>query len=165
MAYRKELSKPRGFTLIEIMMVIAIIAIVAMLALPSRLGAITQQRVVETLGIVKSYEPLIEGYYLSNFGKFPEDNEAAGMPEPRKILGNYLEKVVVREGAMHLYLGQKLPDQLHNKILTVRPVYVEDSLNTKISWICGFDEVPNGMKAAGKNLTDVDKLFLPGRCR
>lgn len=154
-----------GFSLIEIVMVLAVIAILAMLALPGRFGAITQERLVETIELIEPYKPVIENFYRTNGGKFPENNAAAGLPEPDQIIGNYLEKVVVRDGALHLYLGQKLPEQLHHKILTIQPVFVEDSLQSPISWICGYAQVPLGMQRAGTNLTDIEPIVLPGRCR
>lgn len=144
---------------------VAIIAILATIAIPSQNGAITQRRVVESLELVAHYEPLIEDYYLDHDGEFPANNEEAGLPEPDKIIGNYLEKMEVRNGVLHLYLGQKLPTQLHHKIVSVRPVFVKDSPKSRISWICGNSGVPLGMTAAGIDLTDLDVQFLPGRCR
>lgn len=160
---RKRFSK--GFSLIELMIVLAIIAILALLAIPSRTGPVTQKKIIESLDLVDSYRQQIEVYYHLHAGSFPEDNEAAGMPDANKILGNYLEKVEVRDGVMHLFLGQKMPPSLHGKIISWRPVYVEDSPASKISWVCGVSEVPKGMTGAGQNLTDVKPIFLPGRCR
>ena len=154
-----------GFTLLEIMVVIAIIAILATLAIPSQTGAITQRKVLESYELVTPYKNNIENYFKLHAGEFPNNNEEAGLPEPRKILWNYLEKVEVREGVMHLYFGQKMPSVLHGKILSVRPIFVKDSPNSPLSWICGHNEVPAGMTGAGINLTDLEMMFLPGRCR
>lgn len=155
----------KGFSLIEIMVVIAIIAILATLAIPSQTGRITQQRIVETIELIDPYKNNIETYFKFHSGEFPNNNEEAGLPEPNKILGNYLEKMDIKDGVMHLYFGQKMPASLHGKILSLRPVFVKDSPNSPLSWICGFNEIPTGMTAAGINLTDLDRLVLPGRCR
>ena len=161
----KNIFSSRGFSLIEIMVVIAIMAILAALAIPSQTGAITQRKVLETYELVFPFTENIETYFKLHAGEFPNNNEEAGLPEPEKILGNYLEKMEVREGAMHIYFGQKMPEKLHGKILSIRPVFVEGSPNSPLSWICGMNEVPNGMTAAGINLTDLEPMFLLGRCR
>lgn len=154
-----------AFTLIEVMLVVAIIAILATLALPSQLGRITQQKIIETIDLVAPYKPKIVNSYRANSGKFPDDNLAAGIPEADKIKGKYLNKVEVRDGAMHLYLGQNLSSGLNNKIISLRPVFIKDSLDSPVSWVCGYEDIPDAMQAAGTNLTDVDKFVLPGRCR
>lgn len=155
----------QGFSLLEVMIVVAIIAILATMAIPSRMGEITQKRIVETVELVEPYKKNISDYYHSNAGNFPENNEQAGLPEPRDIRGNYLDKLEVRDGVMHLWLGQKLPEKLHGKIISIRPIYIKDSPDSPVSWVCGNDEIPNGMLAAGINLTDLSALVLPGRCR
>jgi len=161
----KQISNAKGFTLLEIMIALSIVAILALAAIPSRTGPVTQKKIIESLDLVDSYRESIEIYYHLNAGNFPEDNAAAKIPEPNKILGNYLQRLEVRDGVMHLFLGQKMPPELHGKILSWRPVYVKDSPSTKLSWVCGVSEVPEGMTGAGRNLTDVPALFLPGRCR
>lgn len=152
-----------GFTLLEVMITVAIIAILATIALPSQTGKFNQQKIVETLEIVERYKSDIEKTYRLT-GEFPLDNEAAGIPLSKKIIGNYLQGMLVENGAMHLSLGNKLP-QLKGKIITVLPVYVADSPNSPISWICGFDQIPDGMIVAGVNRTNVEISTLPGRCR
>jgi len=154
-----------GFSMLEVIVVIAIIAILATLAVPSQTGRITQKRLVETVELVEPFKAKIATYYLANSGAFPKDNAAADMPDPDKIKGNYLRKVEVRDGVMHLYLGQKLPQNLHEKIISIRPVFIKDEPSSPISWICGVSKVPDGMKSPGRNLTDLEPLFLPGRCR
>ncbi len=153
-----------GFSLIEIVIVMAVVAIMALMAIPSMMGEKNQLKIVETLDLVEPYKKLIAGYYLLN-GQFPEDNDAVGLPDPEKVLGNYLQQMTVRDGAMHLQLGQKISDRLQGKILSIRPVYVEGSADSPISWICGYDELPADMAVSGSNKTDVPKISLPIRCR
>jgi type IV pilus assembly protein PilA len=154
-----------AFSLIEIMVVIGILAIIATIAMPSQVGRITQQRLVETIELVEPFKAYIATYYRRNGGVFPIDNEAAGMPDAIKIKGNYLRKLEVRDGVLHLYLGQNLADKLHDRIVSIRPVYVKDEPAVPLSWVCGNNQLPSGMSSPGRNLTDLESMFLPGRCR
>ena len=166
LAHRKtNLDVQTGFTLLEVMVVMAILAILAAIAIPSQSGAITQRRVIESIELVEPYKANIVAYYRAHSGRFPDNNEQARLPQANKILGNYLEKMEVREGAMHIYLGQKMPESLHHKIVSLRPVFVEDSPNSPVSWVCANNKIPAGMTAAGIDLTDLGPQFLPGRCR
>ncbi|NND83268.1 MAG: prepilin-type N-terminal cleavage/methylation domain-containing protein [Gammaproteobacteria bacterium] len=155
----------RGFSMLELVMVIAVIAIIASLAIPSQIGAVTQKRIIESLELLEPYKPQIEAYYFSHGGSFPKDNAEASLPEPDKLIGKYIRKVDLRDGVMHMYLGRDMPEALHNKIISIRPIFVKDSPQSPVSWVCGYDAIPDGLTGAGKNLTDIEKAHLPGRCR
>ncbi len=152
-----------GFSLLEALIVIAIIAILAILAIPSHAARINQEKISETVELVENFKKNIQLFYQVN-GKFPEDNKAASMPEPEKIIGNYLKEVELENGALHLTIGKKLK-RLEGQVLTIFPVYVKDSAGSPISWVCGYGLPPEGMEAAGKNKTSIKKVNLPIRCR
>lgn len=154
----------RGFTLLEMLVVLAVVAILATLAVPASGYRTIQKQVVESVELVDVYKLPLEASLRAS-GKFAPNNKAAGMPDADKIIGNYLQSVTVKSGAMHLTFGRKFPESQHGKVLSIRPVYVEDSLASPVSWICGYDEVPAGMIAAGENRTDLDIKYLPLRCR
>ncbi len=153
-----------GFTLMEMLVVLAVLAILATLVLPTSGNRHIQEQVVESLELVERYKANLEAHYLAT-GAFPADNEAAGMPAPKKLIGSYLQRVDVVEGAMHLRFGRKFPESLAGKKLSIRPVVVEDSPASPISWVCGYDSIPEGMHAATDNLTDLELRYLPLRCR
>jgi len=159
-----QAMRKRGFTLVEMLVVLAVIAILSLLALPSNSGRAVQLMIVETLELVEPYQQKIAERYSLD-GQFPVDNDTAQMPAGEKILGNYLMAAEVEGGAIHLRLGQKMPSVLHGELLSLRPVYVANSPASPVSWVCGFDAVPAGMLAAGVNRTTVKLQNLPLRCR
>ncbi len=154
----------RGFSMIEMLLVLVLISMLVLAALPSGGGKIDQTGIAESLSLVERYKTQVEQYYLSHQA-FPPDNDAAGMPEPEMIIGNYLAGVEQADGAMHLILGNKIRPELHGKRISVRPVFVPGAENSPISWVCGFDTVPANMVAAGENRTDVEGFRLPLSCR
>jgi len=154
----------RGFTLIEMLVVLAVIAILSLLALPGNNGRAVQLMIVETLELVEPYQQKIAERYSLD-GQFPVDNDTAQIPMAEKILGNYLMAAEVKGGAIHLRLGQKMPPALQGQLLSLRPVYVANSSASPVSWVCGFDSIPAGMLAAGVNRTTVELQNLPLRCR
>ena len=156
-------TKKTGFSFIEILVVIGIIAILALVAIPSQAGRFNQKRIAETIELAENFKQGIQLFYQLN-GKFPADNEEAGMPAADKILGNYLEGLEVVDGAMHLKLGNKLT-RFVGQTVSIFPVFVEDSPASPISWVCGHDSPPEGMTTAGENKTSVSITNLPLSCR
>lgn len=157
-------NKNKGFTLIELMIVVAIIGILAAVALPSYQTYVTRAQVVESLVIVGELKNTVSEYYKYT-GKFPADNEAAGMPEEEYLLGNYVKGVLMEDGAFHVRLGNKVNSILDGKLLTIRPIIVSNSPESPFSWVCGHASIPEGMEAVGKNLTEIDTGLLPASCR
>jgi|SRR5690606_1799570 type IV pilus assembly protein PilA len=154
----------QGFTLVEIMVVLAVIAILLTMALPSDGGRINRVRVEESLKLVEQYKAPIEYFYRANHS-FPVSNQDANLPYAHQIVGNYLVETQLIHGALHLRLGNKIGKNLQGKIISLRPIFVPGAENAPVSWICGHDTVPNGMAAAGDNLTDLDLQYLPLNCR
>ena len=152
-----------GFTLMEMIVVLAIISILALAAMPSSTGKINRAYISENLQLVEPFtEAIAKNYAIT--GSFPADNTEAGFPKPELITGNYLESVEVENGALHLTLGQKIGGDLKGKILSLRPVYVPDAVSTPISWICGYDAIPEKMDTPAENRTDIDRSSLPLQC-
>jgi type IV pilus assembly protein PilA len=156
--------KSKGFTLIELMIVIAIIGILAAIALPAYQHYTVRAQLAEGINLTGVVKPKVQEFYNLK-GRLPVNNREAGLPESKYLIGNYVKSVAVEDGAIHVQLGNKINAKLDGKILTLRPQYVKESAITPLAWLCGRSEVVEGMTAAGANKTDVDDQFLPAACR
>lgn len=87
----------RGFTLIELMIVVAIIAILASLAMPVYQEYIVRSQVSEGLSLSQGAKTGLTEQF-SNRGTFPADNAEAGLPLPGSIAGRYVSSVTVGNG-------------------------------------------------------------------
>lgn len=157
-------AEQNGFTLIELMIVVAIIGILASIALPAYQAYTVRAQVVESFSITDELKHSAIDYY-KHTGKFPINNKAAGIPEPKYLLGNYVKGVELKGGAFNITFGNKANMNLTDKVLTIRPIVVKGSPASPTSWICGNSSIPDGMEAVGDNNTNLDQGFLPTSCR
>lgn len=73
-----------GFTLIELMIVVAIIGILAAIALPAYQDYTKRSYVAEGLSLAQTAKTALAEYYASH-GTFPVDNSSAGLPAPASL--------------------------------------------------------------------------------
>lgn len=158
------MRQTQGFTLIEMMVVVAIITILALMAIPKADPTIARRQVVESLTLIEDYKKLVTFYHQSTLVFLP-DNKTAGIPEPDKLLGNYVSRIELKNGAFHIHFGNKAHVSIKDKILSVQPIVVKDSPQSPLSWLCGRGAVPEGMQAVGDNQTSVELKDLPIECR
>lgn len=155
----------RGFTLIELMIVVAIIGVLAGIAIPAYQNYVIRAQTAEAFSLASWVKPKIVDYYR-HFGHFPADNKAAGVPAPDKIIGHYVGAVTVDDGAINVsFRDANITQPLQGQVLTLRPLVVEGSPRSPIAWACGNAPAPAGMRIVGDNHTTLQPVLLPTTCR
>lgn len=161
-AFRREGGS--GFTLVEMMVVLAIIAILALMAIPSFRDQIVRDQINSALPLADiAKAPVAASWAVAQ--AFPPDNAAAGLPVADKIVNNHISAVRVENGALHVTFGNRANSALFGKTLTLRPAVVTDAPIVPVAWVCGYAEVPGKMTVVGVNRTDIPPHFLPFACR
>jgi type IV pilus assembly protein PilA len=158
------LQRHRGFTLIEMMIVVAMLAIFATMALPTYMDRVVRAQVAEGMALTEFAREAVQQSWRRT-SRMPADNAAAGLPPAEQIVGNYVSRVDVADGAISITYGQRSNHFLAGKRLTLRPAVVEAYSAVPIAWVCGLAPTPEQMKAKGSNRTNLPAHFLPIDCR
>jgi type IV pilus assembly protein PilA len=153
-----------GFTLVEMMVVLAVIAILALMAIPSFQDQIVRDQINNALPLADiAKAPVAASWAIAQ--TFPPDNAGAGLPPAEKIVNNYISSVLVKDGALNVIFGNRANGIINGKTLTIRPAVVDDAPIVPVAWVCGYAEAPHNMTVKGENRTNIPENFLPFACR
>jgi len=150
-------SVQKGFTLIELMIVVAIIGILAAIAIPAYQNYTKRAHVSEGLSLAGGAKAAVAEFYSSN-NRLPQANSSVGLADATAITGNAVTSVAVgsSSGGSGINNGQILItynskiDATNNKSLILSPITSVGG----VKWTC---------KPGGTNA--IDTKFVPTNCR
>jgi type IV pilus assembly protein PilA len=141
-----EMKKQQGFTLIELMIVVAIIGILAAIAIPAYQDYTIRAQVSEGLNLAGGAKAAVSEYTMDR-GTFPSDNATAGLSTNTDIKGKYVVSVTNANGVITVDYGNDA-----HTILAAGNLLLSAATNAgSIEWVC--------------KSTDIADKHLPAACR
>lgn len=124
----------QGFTLIELMIVVAIIGILAAVALPAYQDYTARAKITEVIGFMSAAKAGVAEAYASEGSLVIIDTDKAGVDS--KVTSKYLKSLVVEAGVITATV-QELNNSCDGKTLTLKPIEVTDTKN--LNWTGSTD--------------------------
>ncbi len=157
-------SNQKGFTLIELMIVVAIIGILAAIAIPAYKTYTVRAQVSEGLGFADAAKIAVSETYTSN-GTWPGTNAAAGIDVAANLRSKYVSSVTVgANGVITVAYGNDIdPAVTAGQTIVFTPAL---SPNKDISWICNTHATTGQVTpVVAATAGTLPSKYLPAVCR
>ena len=156
-------SVQKGFTLIELMIVVAIIGILAAIAIPAYQDYTVRSQVTEGLNLASDLKAGVAESFAQT-GTWPANNNSLGITQVKS--GKYVSDVSVNTGSITItYGGVQANANINGKTLILEP---RTSANGDVIWNCGFKaQVGSGLASQGAagSTSTITAKYLPNAGR
>jgi type IV pilus assembly protein PilA len=146
------MKKQQGFTLIELMIVVAIIAILAAIAISQYQDYVIRSQVSEGSSLADGTKTAV-AEFVNHYGRFADDNASYGLAAPASISGKYVTGVDAGAGVAPGVIDDTYGNQAHTAISTFHLAFSPITHAGSIEWTC------NGP------ITTIDNKYRPTPCR
>ena len=140
----------QGFTLIELMIVVAIIGILAAIAIPAYQNYTIRAQVSEGLSLADGAKTALAEFY-TNYGHFPANNQSAGLAAAGSINGNYVSQVDASNGVITITYSDASPQRANSAINSDTLLLSAIAQQGSIKWTC-------------KGGSNMNASYLPSSC-
>ena len=163
-------SVQKGFTLIELMIVVAIIGILAAIAIPAYQDYTIRAQVSEGLSLASDIKAGI-AEYMAQTGSWPVDLQDAGLGSAAATdkTGRYVSSVGVGTGTITITYGKDVNERINGDTLAIQPLV---NANGDVVWVCGnavdpTDAVadPGDGTVSIDGVTSLQDKHMPASCR
>ena len=154
-----------GFTLIELMIAVAIIGILVAVGIPQYQNYVARAQVAEGLSLASGAKTAVTEYRTTT-GEWPADNEAAGLPGNFETKGNYVRGVKVTNEGKFEIIFEPEPDA--HKLIAGKSFYmIPTDEGGSISWrcLCANSESGDCVNGGTPSGRQIDEKYLPSSCR
>lgn len=121
----------RGFTLIELMIVVAVIGILASIAIPAYQDYTIRAQIAEGIVLSAGARAALQDHFNEN-GTWPLNNVKAGLANLNDIRGKYVKSVKVKNNEVEIMYGYDAHKIIFNKKITMT---AQESFGV-IRWVC-----------------------------